>query len=45
MTTLFVAERGIEIDPDEIAGSGAIVTRLRCQQAVPTRIRNGDFLA
>jgi hypothetical protein len=36
MTTLFVAERRIEIDPDEIAGIGAIITRLPCQQAVPT---------
>lgn len=45
MATLLVAERGIEIDPDEIAGIGAVVTRLRCQQAVPTRVQNGDFLA
>ena len=36
MATLLVAKRGIEIDPDEIAGIGAVVTRLRCQQAVPT---------
>ena len=31
MTTLFMAERWIEIYPDEIAGIGAMVTRLRCQ--------------
>ena len=43
MATLFMAERGMEIYPDEIAGIGAVVTRLRCQQAVPTRVRNADF--
>jgi hypothetical protein len=43
MTTLFMAERGIEIYPDKIASIGAVVTRLRCQQAAPTRVRNADF--
>jgi len=43
MTSLFMAERGIEIYPHEIAGIGAMVTRLRCQQAAPTRVRNADF--
>ncbi len=44
MTTLFMAERGIEIYPDKITGIGAMVTRLRCQQVAPTRVRNADFL-
>jgi hypothetical protein len=38
-------ECGIEIDPDKIAGIRAIITRLRSQQAAPTQVRNGDFLA
>jgi hypothetical protein len=37
MTTLLRAKRGIEIDPNEVAGIWTVVTRLRCQQAVPTR--------
>lgn len=45
MATLLMAKRGIKIDPDEVTCVGAIVTRLRCQQAVPTRVQNGDFLA
>jgi hypothetical protein len=45
MTTLFMAERGIEIYPDEMAGIGAVVTRLRCQQVAPTRVRNAYFPA
>jgi hypothetical protein len=40
-----MAERGIEIDPDEIAGIGAIVTRLRRQAVAPTQVRNADFPA
>jgi hypothetical protein len=32
--------------PADIVGSpGAVVTRLRCQQAVPTRVWNDDFPA
>ena len=35
MATLLVAKRGIEIDPNEVAGIATVVTSLRCQQAVP----------
>ena len=45
MAALLVAKRGIEVDPDQITGIWAIVTRLRCQQAVPIRARGDGFLA
>jgi hypothetical protein len=40
-TALFVAKRGIEIDPDQFAGIRAIITRPRCQSAAPIRARGG----
>jgi hypothetical protein len=45
MGPLLVAKGMIAIDPDEIAGVGTVVIRLRCQQAVPIRVQNADFLA
>jgi hypothetical protein len=44
MTALFVAKRGIEIDPDQLAGIQAIITRPRCQQVAPIRARGGGSL-
>ncbi len=34
---LFVADRRIKIDPDEVAGLRTILTRLRCQRAPPSQ--------
>jgi hypothetical protein len=45
MTALRVAKGGVEIKPHQVAGIRAIVTRPRCQQAVPIRARGGGFPA
>ena len=44
MTALFVAKRRIEIDPDQITGIRAIITRLRYQPAAPIQARGGGSL-
>jgi len=35
---LFVADGGVKVDPDDVAGLRTIVTRLRCQRAVPDAV-------
>jgi hypothetical protein len=36
-TALFMADREVKVDLDEVAGLWTIVTRLRCQRAAPNR--------
>ena len=48
-TALFVTERRLKVDPDEIADFGAIlrlpVTRLRCKRPRPRRFRRDGSAA
>lgn len=42
---LFVSDRGVQIDPDDVPGLGTIVTRLRCQRPTPNRSRRDGWPA